>query len=281
MNKLVLILLTITISCNSQDVSDNNVLDSSIITKNSIIIHKDSIKDTIHIVPKFAQRLIDSYEDVIDYKDNYILFSDKSKMIYDDRITKNISERINKPDIEDQFTYQYSRGELKSPIVENCDPGRIRNEEFFKKIYGANAQQVKMNLVEITWCPILVNQKILITKVNGVADKVKLISAELDKLPQFKKYIQNIGGTFNWRNIAGTNRLSMHSFGMTMDINTQFSNYWQWDCKCSDETKKLKYKNQIPQEIIDIFEKYGFIWGGKWYHYDTMHFEYRPELLDM
>ncbi|MDD5211432.1 MAG: M15 family metallopeptidase, partial [Sulfuricurvum sp.] len=25
--------------------------------------------------------------------------------------------------------------------------------------------------------------------------------------------------------------------------------------------------------------KYGFIWGGRWYHYDTMHFEYRPELL--
>ncbi|MDP3291618.1 MAG: M15 family metallopeptidase, partial [Sulfuricurvum sp.] len=24
---------------------------------------------------------------------------------------------------------------------------------------------------------------------------------------------------------------------------------------------------------------HGFIWGGRWYHYDTMHFEYRPELL--
>jgi len=23
-----------------------------------------------------------------------------------------------------------------------------------------------------------------------------------------------------------------------------------------------------------------FIWGGRWYHFDTMHFEYRPELLD-
>jgi hypothetical protein len=32
--------------------------------------------------------------------------------------------------------------------------------------------------------------------------------------------------------------------------------------------------------LIKIFEKYGFIWGGKWNHYDTMHFEYRPELLD-
>jgi peptidoglycan LD-endopeptidase CwlK len=32
-------------------------------------------------------------------------------------------------------------------------------------------------------------------------------------------------------------------------------------------------------EIVAIFEKHGFIWGGKWYHYDTMHFEYRPELM--
>ena len=30
---------------------------------------------------------------------------------------------------------------------------------------------------------------------------------------------------------------------------------------------------------LEIFERHGFIWGGKWYHYDTMHFEYRPELL--
>ncbi|MFY4861157.1 M15 family metallopeptidase, partial [Aliarcobacter butzleri] len=39
------------------------------------------------------------------------------------------------------------------------------------------------------------------------------------------------------------------------------------------------YKNKIPLEIVEIFEKYGFIWGGRWYHFDTMHFEYRPELL--
>jgi hypothetical protein len=37
----------------------------------------------------------------------------------------------------------------------------------------------------------------------------------------------------------------------------------------------------MPQEIVDIFERHGFIWGGKWYHYDTMHFEYRPELTGL
>ena len=42
---------------------------------------------------------------------------------------------------------------------------------------------------------------------------------------------------------------------------------------------KIFDKNKIPFEIVEIFERHGFIWGGKWYHYDTMHFEYRPELL--
>ena len=32
--------------------------------------------------------------------------------------------------------------------------------------------------------------------------------------------------------------------------------------------------------LVTVFENHGFIWGGKWRHYDTMHFEYRPELLD-
>ena len=39
------------------------------------------------------------------------------------------------------------------------------------------------------------------------------------------------------------------------------------------------YKNRMPLEIVEAFEHEGFIWGGQWAHYDTMHFEYRPELL--
>jgi hypothetical protein len=105
------------------------------------------------------------------------------------------------------------------------------------------------------------------------------ISKELDEHPEWKKYISNIGGTFKWRYIAGTNRMSLHSFGMTMDINVKYSHYWQWICKSTDENTILTYRNAIPQGIVDIFEKHGFIWGGKWYHFDTMHFEYRPELV--
>jgi hypothetical protein len=72
----------------------------------------------------------------------------------------------------------------------------------------------------------------------------------------------------------------MHSYGVTIDIAVGKSDYWQWDCKCTNEDKVLEYRNRVPLGIVKVFEKYGFIWGGNWYHYDTMHFEYRPELLD-
>ena len=40
-----------------------------------------------------------------------------------------------------------------------------------------------------------------------------------------------------------------------------------------------RYRNRVPFDIVAVFERHGFIWGGKWSHFDTMHFEYRPELL--
>lgn len=201
-------------------------------------------------------------------------------MLWDDAIkNKTWQQLLDHPDLKDMFKQKYSKGEMKEPPLEYDDPGRIRNEAFFMKMYGATKKQVENNLTIITWCPKLVGQKIVVTKINGVNKQLMKISAELDNHPELKKYLTNIGGTFNWRNIKGTTRPSMHSFGMTIDINTTCSDYWQWTCNCTDENAPVKYRNRIPQLIVTTFEKYGFIWGGKWYHYDTMHFEYRPELL--
>jgi D-alanyl-D-alanine carboxypeptidase len=233
------------------------------------------MKTQAQSIPKNIEILKRFYPQIADYKDNRIIFTDGSSMIYDDGKTKTHQELLDQPDIEDQFRYAYKK--TKQPKL-NQDPGRIRNEAFFKKIYGESKAEVEKRLVEINWCPTLVNQKIKVTSVNGIDKIVMALSAELDKHPDYQPYLKNIAGTFEWRNIAGSNRLSMHSFGMTMDINLEKTNYWQWDCKCKNETAALNYKNKIPLGLVEIFEKHGFIWGGAWYHYDTMHFEYRPEL---
>jgi len=233
-------------------------------------------------IPADAKKLINSYKDVIaGFSENHIIFKDKTKFLWDDGIkNKSFKSLLEKPDLKDIFSEKYEKGPVKSFPSSDFDPGRIRNEPFFLKVYGGTEKEVKKNLTEITWCPKLVGQKITVTKVNGIDKKLLQISKEFDEHPELKKYLKNIGGTFAWRNINGTNRHSMHSFGMTIDINTIYSDYWQWTCKCTNENALIKYKNRIPQIIVDIFERHGFIWGGKWYHYDTMHFEYRPELIN-
>ena len=91
------------------------------------------------------------------------------------------------------------------------------------------------------------------------------------------RFFDQPGGSFNWRNIGGTKRLSAHSFGIAIDINSTLGGYWRWAGAKSGAVGE--YRNKVPPEMVEIFERRGFIWGGKWHHYDGMHFEYRPELI--
>ncbi len=217
-----------------------------------------------------AQKLVESYPQIKKCQNNSILFSDGTTMVYDDGKKKSFAQLLNSPDIQDMFRFKYPHGVGSFvPPGFNSDPGRIRYEPLFRKIYGNSASSVKRNLTTVNWFGKLV----WVTTVNGVDKALLAVQRELKELPaNYRKYLSPIGGTFKWRKIAGTNRLSVHSFGAAIDINVKYSAYWRW-------SKGVKYQNKIPHKIVEIFEKHGFIWGGKWYHYDTMHFEYRPELL--
>jgi len=123
--------------------------------------------------------------------------------------------------------------------------------------------------------------------VNGVAAKLRLVAGELEALgPNFTRYLVPAGGSYVPRCIASTTRLSVHSFGIAFDINPQYGQYWQYGLPGALDERQVRerniplvYKNKIPLEIVAAFEMRGFIWGGKWYHFDGMHFEYRPEFL--
>ena len=153
------------------------------------------------------------------------------------------------------------------------DAGRIRANEFFNHIYGENESEVEKNLVAVTWLKSSKNQKIMFNSKNGAAAALQRVSDELDALskknPKILKHLGQ-GGTFKWRKITKSDNLSPHSWAIALDIDVENSSYWQWH---------KEYKNTLPKEIVDIFERNGFIWGGRWEHFDTMHFEYRPEYI--
>jgi len=216
-----------------------------------------------------ANKLVNSYSKITKCQNNRIYLTNGKSFIYDDGKQKSFKQLLNSPDIEDMFRFKYPRGKVSS-MPYNYDPGRIRFEPLFKELYGHSASEVKRNLVRIPWF----GRSILVTRANGVDRALSGVRVELNSLPaRYKKFLHPIGGTFKWRHIAGTNRLSVHSFGAAIDINVKYSAYWRWS------KGGYRYRNKIPYEIVKIFEKHGFIWGGKWYHYDTMHFEYRPEIL--
>ena len=147
-------------------------------------------------------KLKKSYPDFVkDLQGNNLIFFDNTAIIFNDKKIKNKKELLINPDIKDMFLYDY----VTFDICQKKDAGRIRNELFFRKMYGNSKIEVEKKLVDVIWCPKLVNQKIKITSVNGVNTQVEKLSAELDQHPDLKKYLVNIAGTFNWRKIAGTN----------------------------------------------------------------------------
>jgi hypothetical protein len=232
-------------------------------------------------LPVYAQEisldaLVRAYPEFLASHDGTVLiWKDGTRMpVSDGRSNKSFEEKLHHPSILDQLSIRYARGALDKPPGPQDDPGRFRNQAFFDKMYGdCSKGEVQRKLSNITWLPRSGGGSVQTTTVNGVADRLRSISDELDGLPpELKKFAFPSAGAFNCRTVKDTGNRSMHAWGAAIDLNTKFADYWMW-------SSKVSYRNRVPIEIVEIFERHGFIWGGKWGHFDTMHYEYRPELL--
>ncbi len=216
--------------------------------------------------------LIRAYPDQIAGRDGAaIIFRDGTRQnLSDGRTDKSFDEKLKNPSLIDQLSLSYPKGALTKPPGPQDDPGRFRNIAFFDKIYGdCDKGETQKHLTDIPWFA----GKVRVTTVNGVAERLRAVAREIDRLPQeIKRSAFPSAGAYNCRVVKDTGKRSMHAYGAAIDLNIASSDYWLW--------RKGGYRNRIPYEIVEIFERHGFIWGGKWGHFDTMHFEYRPEFFD-
>jgi hypothetical protein len=223
--------------------------------------------------------LLRAYPDALERFDGTdLIWRDGTRMKVDDgRTDKSMEEQIRDGSILDQLRLAYPAG---APLLPpDDDPGRVRNRAFFTKMYGdCHAGEVAPRLVRVVWLPRSWGHAVSFTSVNGADRQLEAISRELEALPaEDKRYLFPIGGTYSCRDVADTGQTSMHAWGAAIDINTAYSDYWLWHRAAGGGLPD--YVNRIPPEIVAVFERHGFIWGGRWSHFDTMHFEYRPELL--
>ncbi|QYJ03202.1 M15 family metallopeptidase [Nocardioides panacisoli] len=66
-------------------------------------------------------------------------------------------------------------------------------------------------------------------------------------------------GCYYPRFIAGSTKLSNHSFGLAIDINSR--------------ENQRGTVGQMHRGVVAIFKRWGFAWGGDWSYTDPMHFE--------
>ena len=88
---------------------------------------------------------------------------------------------------------------------------------------------------------------------------------------------------FNYRTVAGTKILSKHAFGMAVDINPLENPFVKGSqvqpetaAEYVDRSRDFPHKIDENDFCKEVFESFGFQWGGHWHHAkDYQHFEKR------
>lgn len=205
----------------------------------------------------------------------YIIMSSGKKILYDDKKEKNFEEKFQNTDLQDMMEQSYPLKAIDGVVEKNFDPGRFRVYSLLKETYGNNKSSVESNLKMSS----LGYRRLQFNGNNGASRSLENAMKELMPLAQKRSDISRClfpsSGTFNYRCISGTGLLSPHSFGIAIDLARDRRDYWKW---VSEEEGSCRIR-EYPKEIVEIFEKNNFVWGGKWSHFDTLHFEYRPEII--
>ena len=188
-----------------------------------------------------------------------------------------------RPPSPDTFPPQFIDALRARGSEESRSNRKDTNHKFQGIIYrGLERREIEALLVKVVFLGKTV------TVHRDIAQAIKNVDAEIRRWNGSAAFISSIDtiSGYNWREIAGTKRMSYHSWGIAIDIQPKRLSgkaiYWLWERERNKDWMlvPLEKRWNPPDPVIEAFEREGFIWGGKWPFYDNMHFEYRPELIE-
>jgi len=161
-----------------------------------------------------------------------------------------------------------------------------RNPRFFDLIYGirdedsAWAHQISVTFLGYR----LTLHRDLAERVARVED---VLREKMIDDPDLREYVDSLdyAAGYSWRLIAGTESRSNHAYGIALDFSPRDYGgreaYWLWTRDFYPDWFTLGWDRRYrpPESFVRAFETEGFLWGGKWFLFDSIHFEYRPEIL--
>ena len=158
-----------------------------------------------------------------------------------------------------------------------------RAPHFFDTLYRARSHAEsyrRVKTIRFLGNPVTVHHAIL-EELTLVEYRI-LEAARTDSL--VRAWINDIDRVYgwHWRNIGGTQSRSFHAYGVAVDIIPRTlagrAVYWRWSGPNWFNIPHER-RHHPPDAVIRAFEAQGFVWGGKWPFFDTIHFEFRPEVM--
>ncbi|MHB1314329.1 MAG: M15 family metallopeptidase [Christensenellales bacterium] len=140
---------------------------------------------------------------------------------------------------------------------------------------AANMEKITVKCWKINGGGGKVSSSIAMTVHRKLAKDVEKIFSEIYALPG--KFPIDTLTSFKYTKVTGpmlddVTLLSHHSLGAAIDINYRQNDYYLGKGNDLRDTKDPYY---IPEEVINIFAKHGWYWGGDFeICSDTMHFQY-------
>ncbi len=208
-------------------------------------------------------------------------FNDGTVFYYDSgRLSKSLEKQpgINRG----SYFYNYD-SELLREDVASMFPHPV-DMVFFDFEYGASMIEIESNMEQVN----IFGKRRPFNKNNGASASLRDAVNEIERIAMANPAVRNwiaslkIVSTYSPRNVAASSGRSLHTYGIAVDFigDPEKSGYWLWLSYFYPDwwNKRDKFTAVIPSEVVRTFEKHGFVWGGKWFQLDTMHFEYRPEI---
>lgn len=176
---------------------------------------------------------------------------------------------LDEGDTEDEYTTEETESSGSSSTNNKSKQEKI---DYLFDGNGLPTSQSSASKYQKTIKVDIINENGIRTQMNitvheKLANDVKSIFKEI--ADSGFRIISTQTGAYNYRNIAGSNKLSQHSYGTSIDIN------WNYNPMVSSNTKLPKSQYAVTSEVVNIFSKHGWDWGGNWTSKkDYMHFTY-------
>lgn len=235
-----------------------------------------------------ARAFLLAYEPLIDsvtYPEGDVVFHLGRKPIHFQGGRLLAADRLGRRGECDPIFYRYPLGPLDRPLPAK-DELPTYCTDVQESLWGRSEGEIREHGRSIRFLDhrMFVNELLI----DPLAAVERDILAAASRSTEVADWLEDLDVTYSfiYRRIDGSPTRSHHAWGLAIDLVPSTYDgrhvYWRWSRDLDEEgwdEIPMAQRWSPPRRVVEIFERHGFVWGGKWAHFDTIHFEYRPEIL--